>query len=274
MKLYTVGEILKKLDNCIQYKIPFSHIRYGDGGIKFIHSILYNDNDQLAQIIRREGLPKYNINEIFELWGYYSRQADCIDTPEVYFDGKFWPRRKKPGKPINDDTHARMIMWRELYDRAEFDNENYCNPESNYLMVLNIPGRKNLFDIMKNRKTCVITVFPEVKEVLHEYDIDIIKIVGHNQNQYKNSYHEVIDKITHKANDYDLWLVAAGELGRIYTGHIKECGGRAIDIGFVIEYWLSSYIHPRLYGFVASSLDNKLEMKLTREAERKYLKHI
>jgi len=32
MKIYNVGEILSNLENCIEYKLPFSHIRFGDGG--------------------------------------------------------------------------------------------------------------------------------------------------------------------------------------------------------------------------------------------------
>ncbi len=40
---------------------------------------------------------------------------------------------------------------------------------------------------------------------------------------------------------------------------IKECGGRAIDLGFVIDYWTDGYIHPIL----CSSLENKLELRLT-----------
>jgi hypothetical protein len=123
--------------------LPFSHIRFGDGGIKFIHAILNNDREQLNLIVKKEGLPPHKILEVFEMWGYYARNASYIDTPEVYFTGKFWPRIKKKDKPINSDTELKMRDWYKLYDDAEFDNENYCNPESNYLMVLKTTKKKH-----------------------------------------------------------------------------------------------------------------------------------
>ncbi len=269
--IYKIEDIFNKLENCIKHKLPFSHIRFGDGGIKFMHSLLYNDVRQLATIIEKEGMPRRNLIQIFELWGYYARQADFIDTPEVYYNGEFWPRIKKPGKPINQETDDKMRDWKTLYSCSEFDNENYCNPESNCLMILNRPGKQNLFDVMKNRKVCCITAKPEIGKIFPE--LDIVKIVGQWKNQYKNSFDKTIEIINSTATDYDFWLVAAGELGRIYSGVIKECGGRCLDIGFVIEYWLTGYIHPRFHLFVNTSLNNKYELVLTDEG-KKYDKYI
>jgi hypothetical protein len=263
MKIYKIEEILNKLEKCIKYKLPFSHIRFGDGGIKYIHSILYNEKHQLSVIIKKEGIPRSKLLEVFELWGYYARQADFIDTPEVYFMDTFWPRVKKPGKPISEATYKKLSMWRDLYSRAEFDNENYCNPESNYLMITKIKQNKTLLDVMKKRKIAIITARPEVKSKLNEFDTTVIKIVGHYENQYKNSFKQLVSIIEHTAKDYDFWLVAAGELGRIYTGLIKEHGGRAVDIGFVAEYWLGEGIHTRFMSYLRPNWDNALELYLT-----------
>jgi hypothetical protein len=273
MKIYTISEILNKLEQCIKYKIPFSHIRFGDGGIKFIHCILFKDLEQLKIIVEKEGLPIYKIIEVFESWGYYARQADFIDTPEVYYNKIFWPRIKKPGKAITKETNQKMKMWNYLYENSEFDNENYCNPESNCLMILDIFGRRNIFDLMKNRKMCVICTSYEIKDILKNYDIDVVKIVGQWENHYDNCFSNVVDVIKCNATKYDFWMVAAGELGRIYTGMIKEYGGRAVDLGFVIDYWLNGYLHPRFHKFITSSLNNKLELRLTKEG-RKYLEYI
>jgi hypothetical protein len=269
MKIYQISEILKKLDNCIINNLPFSHIRFGDGGIKFIHAVLFNDVEQLKIITKKEGIPYSKIDEIFEMWGYVSRRADFIDCPEVYFDGQFWPRMKGESKYMNQKTSDKMVMWKTLYRSAEFDNENYCNPESNYLMLLRDVFKKNLFDIMKNRKLCIITARPEVKEVLIEkgYDVDVIKIVGHYQDQYTNSFGEVIIKIYEMAKNYDLFMISAGELGRIYSGYIKEHGGRCVDIGFVTEFFLGEELHPRLKMFMKRSEDNPLELELTEKGK-------
>jgi hypothetical protein len=263
MKIYTTQEILNKLDWCIRYKMPFSHIRLGDGGIKFLHSILFKDLEQLDIIVKKEGLPSYKIIEIFELWGYYTRQADFIDTPEVYYNDTFWPRVKKPNKPINPETDQKLRIWKYLYNNSEIFNENYCNPESNCLFILDIPGRRNIFDLMKDRKVCIICARPEVKHSLYNYDVDIVEIVGQYEKQYNVSFRSVVEVIKNTARKYDFWIIAAGELGRIYTGMIKEFGGRAVDIGFVIDYWVDGYIHPRFHQFLSSSLNNKLELRLT-----------
>jgi len=264
--IYKIEDILNKLEHCIEYKLPFSHIRFGDGGIKFIHCMLYGDLKQLATIIKKEGLPQQKLTEIFELWGYYARQADFIDTPEVYYNGEFWPRIKKPGKPINAETDEKMREWKDLYERSEFDNENYCNPESNCLFIVKIPGKRNLLDFMKGKKVCCITAKPEIKTLFPEWDI--VKIVGQWKNQYANSFKEVVDIIKSTSRNYDFWLVAAGELGRIYSGLIKENGGRCLDIGFVIEFWLTGYIHPRFHLFVNKAIDNRFELVLTDEGKQ------
>ncbi len=271
--IYKIEDILSKLENCIEYKIPFSHIRFGDGGIKFIDSILNGNFDQLKLIVKKEGISSSKIIEVFELWGYYARHADFIDTPEVYFNDTFWPRMKKINRDINESTKIKMTNWKTLYHQSEFDNEKYCNPESNYLMIIKRPGHKNLLDIMKDKKIALITAKPEVGSLFQDYSVDIIKIVGHYENQYKNSFHKVMDLIRYTATNYDFWMVAAGELGRIYTGSIKECGGRAIDIGFVVEFWCGEKLHPRLQPYLSNSIDNRFELRLTSEGI-KYAKYI
>lgn len=276
MKIFKVDEILNKLDNCIVYKKPFSVIRFGDGGIKFIHALLHRDSKELDGIIIKEGLPVRDLVPILELWGLYARKADFIDCPEVYFDGTFWTRIKNPHRKMGKRTRLKLLDWKSIYYSAEFDNENYCNPELNYLSILRREGKRNLFDIMKNRKVCIITTFPEVRQALYDYKklhVDTIKIVGQFEDHYKNSFEDVVKIIKESSKKYDLWLVAGGELGRIYSGMIKENGGRSFDLGFVIEFWLGKDIHPRLQLFVERSLTNPLELKLT-EKGKKYEDYI
>lgn len=269
MKIFKIKEILDELEFCIKNKLPFSHIRFGDGGIKFIHAILTYDKEQIDVICKKEGIPYSKIVEVFQLWGYYARRANFIDSPEVYFSGEFWDRMRKPGKALTQETYDRMIMWKELYSRSEFDNSRYCNPESNYLMILNL-GNKTILDLMKDRKICLITAKPGVLVNLRQYDIEVITIVPQYKNHYKSSFKNTVDKIINTANDYDFWLVAAGELGRIYTGMIKEHGGRAVDIGFVIEYWMGDQLHPRLRLFMEPDPENDLQLILTEKYGIKY----
>ena len=266
MKVYKVKHILNKLEDCIERDIPFSHIRFGDGGLKYMAAVLIGDNKSLWDIVRKEGMPIERSVEILELWGYYARQADFIDSPQVYIDGFFWPRIKSEDKRISEGTARKLITWKEYYSRSEIDNENYCNPESNYLMTIRFAkNRKNILDLMKGRKVCIITARPGIKETLKTfgYNVDVIQIVRQYEDHYKRSFKDTVYEIRERADKYDFWLIAAGELGRIYSGLIKEHGGRTIDIGFIIEFWLGWDLHPRLEMFLERNPDNYLETKLT-----------
>lgn len=269
MKIYKVDEILSKLKNCIEYKLPFSHIRFGDGGIKLLHALYYNDVEQLLLISKREGIPMEKIVYISELWGYYARRADFIDTPIVYFNDEFWPRLRAKEKHITEKTLERLLMWDELYYNSEFDNNKFCNPESNYLMILN-NKEPNLLDIMKKKKIALITAKPNVRSTFRDFkmNVDIIEIVGHFQNHYEKSFSQTVEYINDTVTAYDLWLVAAGELGRLYTGIIKEKGGRAVDVGFVAEFWTGLSLHPRLQPFMVRNPDNFMEIILTEEGKK------
>ena len=270
MKIYKVKEILDKLENCIENDIPFSHIRFGDGGLKYMAAILDGDIKNLKIILNKEGMPAERIVDILELWGYYARQADFVDTPQVYMDGYFWPRIKGKTKDISEGTSHKLITWKDYYSRCEIDNENYCNPESNYLMTLTSPYHKrNLLDVMKDRKVCIITARPGIKATLQEfgYNVDIIQIVKQYEDHYKRCFTDTIYQIRERASNYDFWLVAAGELGRLYSGVIKEYGGRTIDIGFVIEFWMGWDLHPRLEVFMERNPDNYLEALLTKRGQ-------
>jgi len=276
MKIYRVGEILLKLENCIENDIPFSHIRFGDGGLKYMSAVLTGDVNNLYKILKKEGLPFNRIVEILDMWGYYARRADFVDTPQVYIDGYFWPRVRDEERRISDSTQRKLIGWRDLYSRCEIDNENYCNPESNYLMTIRFDkNRRNILDVMKHRRVCIITAIPEIKESLRsfDYDVDVIEIVAQYENQYKNSFEDVVSQISERATEYDFWLTAGGELGRIYSGLIKEYGGRTIDIGFVIEFWIGHDLHPRLNPFLIRNPNNYLETILNDKGKafRRYL---
>jgi hypothetical protein len=268
MRIYKLKEVLKSLEYSIRNKTPFSLIRFGDGGIKFIHAMINDDTDQLNDIIEKEGIPRNNMMEVFELWGYYARHATFIDSPEVYFSSEFWPRLKGPEKPMNRKTRERLENWKELYNDAEFDTDRFCNPEINFLSILRRRHERNLLDILKGKRIGCITTFPEIKEKLseHSYDIDVFQIVGQYERHYENSFIQTIDYIRRTANIYDIWLIAAGELGRIYTGLIKQLGGRAFDIGFVIEYWLELDIPIRLKPFLKICSGNSLELQLKSKA--------
>ncbi len=267
MKVYNTLEVLQKLEDSINAKIPFSLVRFGDGGIKLIHAYFYNDNDQLDQIIKKEGIPRDKIKSLIDLWAISATTADFVDTPYVYFSDEFWPR-VRGHKSMSKRTIERLKMWRRIYRIANFDVKNYCNPEVNFLSCLNIFENKGFPDILKDKKICIITSRSDLKKVLSSYTtyIDIVNIPGFTYNQYE-VFHRVLNKIKLDSKKYDLWLVAAGELGRIYTGIIKFHGGISFDIGSVVDFWATGEIPVRLSPYVEID-QNHLKIKLTEEGEK------
>jgi hypothetical protein len=262
--------ILSQLESAIITKQPFGLVRFGDGTIKAIHSFLTNDIEQIAEISKQEGIPIQNFERIIEFWKTSANLCDYIDTPEVYFSGKFWERTRKKKKQMSEKTLKRLKEWKKLYDRIGITNENYCNPEVNYLSCILRTNMKTLPDIMKNRKICCITSRIDVKIKLGRmYDIDLVKIPGKNENQYI-SINRIINLIDNKATKYDLWLIAAGELGRIYPGLIKFKGGRAFDVGSLIDFWCTREVPSRLKPYMQETIHSPLKLILTEEGMEFY----
>lgn len=265
IQIAKTSEILNRLDYAINNKKSFGLVRFGDGTTKAIHSFLNKDYEQIINISEQEGIPISVFDRIIDFWKTSANHCDYIDTPEVYFSDKFWGRTKGlKKKSMSKKTIMRLKMWKKLYSKIGIVNENYCNPEVNFLScIIGKYGKKCLPDLLKNKKICCITSRCDVNEKLLDYDIDVLKINGKFENQYINSFEKVIEKIDCEANKYDLWLIAAGELGRIYPGLIKFKGGRAFDIGSLIDYWCGEGIPSRLKAYLTITNHHPLKFALT-----------
>ncbi len=272
-RISRVVEILRHLHVCIEKKTPFSLIRFGDGGLKMMNSVNFNRQKNVAIIADKEGIPISEMDRIIQLWAKYANEADYIDTPAVYDKEYFWGRYKKGYNPINSRTQALLDRWENVYNDAGIitKRRQYCNPEFNWLSILDLPV--NLIDIMKNKKICFISVFSDIPCLSEKFDIDFIQVVGHYENQFQNSFGMVIEYIKANANKYDLWLNSSGELGRVYSGVIKENGGRVLDMGFVAQFWDSQQRPERFKKFMMPHMEDNLKMELT-DSGLKYRRNI
>lgn len=272
---YKTEEILKKLDTCIKTSEPFALVRMGDGGLKLIHAFLNNDYEQINHISKQEGIPVSLIQKVLKLWKSSANICDYIDSPAIYFSTKFWNRTKGFNKKsMSDKTILRLKLWKMLYSEIGINNINYCNPEVNFLScIVGKYGKISLPDLLKDKKICCVTSRSDVNEKIPEYNIDVLKIAGKNEDQYENSFFKVIDKIENDSTKYDIWLIAAGELGRIYPGLIKFMGGRAFDIGSLIDCWCGEEIPSRLKPYFQKTNHHYLKFSLTTDG-RKFIKYI
>jgi len=265
--IFKTKDILNKLNSAIIEKNPFSMIRFGDGGLKMMYSIYHQNKENIKIIGEKEGIPYENMKYIITLWAKYANTADFIDTPSIYDGIKFWKRYKKGITPINCRTQLLLNNWKNVYSKAGISTEfrQYCNPEFNWLSILNNP--LNLLNIMKNKKICFISIFDNISN-LSGYDIKYVKIVNHYENHFKNSFSDTITYIEENVNKYDLWLNSSGELGRIYSGRIKELGGRVLDMGFVAQYWNNLERPLRFSKFMEIDKKNPLQLQLTKSGLR------
>lgn len=269
---YKVDYILDKLQNAINNKVPFSLIRFGDGGLKLIYYFLTDEKNELRKISEKEGIPLRKMREVLEAWRFFANSADFIDSPQCYFEG-FWDRYKLLGEKRSKKSYSLLRNWDIIYSLIGIENKNFCNPEINFLSILNF--KNNLFDLLKNRKICCITNHDNIQNFLNisGIEVEVIKIVGWYQNHF-DYFKETIDKINNYINmDFDLFLIGAGELGRIYTGYIKFLGGRAFDLGSVFDFWVCGTIPLRLKIFLEIDPDNTLMVKLS-EDRREYIYNI
>jgi len=273
VKIAKTNTILNRLDYSIKNKLPFSIVRFGDGTIKAIHAYLTNDHAQLKSISIQEGIPIVAFEKIINFWKTSANYCDYIDSPAVYFNNKFWKRTKRKKKQMSEKTIKRLYMWGELYSKIGITNKNYCNPEINFLSC--IAGRKSLLDLLEGKKICCITSRIDAKEILSKYfdNIEIIQISGKNENQFINCFSKVINIIDTYAKEYDIWLIAAGELGRVYPGLIKFNGGRAFDVGSLIDVWCGDELPDRLKPYLTKTIHHPLKFVLT-ESGKEFAKYI
>ncbi len=275
MKIFNTVEVLKDFEDHINRGIPWALLRLGDGGLKFIHSVLFNDSDQLSEIVKKEGIPENKAKDILDLWATSSNICDYIDTSEVYFTDQFWDRVRKGKQKMHEETLNKMHNWRKLHILSKIKNTSYCNPEINFLSCMDFFDR-SLIEILQRKKICFITSYDK-NEIMDKVKIgkkvDIIQIVKNDEDHYHNSFNKVIMSIENNAKNYDVWLVAAGELGRIYTGLIKYKGGISFDIGSTIDYWCRDIIPIRLVWFLKPSPEHAMKLSLTEDGEqyREYL---
>jgi len=269
-KIHTVDEIINDLNIAISEKKSWSLIRFGDGGLKFIWAVMMKERPMINSISKKEGIPESQFGSVLKYWTNYANEANYIDCPQVYMTGKFWPRVKGENKKISVQTKYKLEKWKELYKYAMFKNTNFCNPEINYISIIRRYRKSNLLTVMKDRKICFITAVPSAVKALRKsgYDVDIIHIVRQFDDHYNKSFPQTIQLIKKFADKYDLFLVAAGELGRIYSGLIKEYNGRAIDIGFVAEFWGGKDVHTRLRPFLARHKSSDLELQIRSKATK------
>jgi hypothetical protein len=241
--IYPTEFILKELNNCVVKKEPFSIIRLGDAGLGIIYSFNCKgivdrgkwkggkgrkmSNNILGQLtvppFRRERIVKAVINAC--------DNANFVDCYEAFF---FLNTMKGVG--------ILGEKWKDIHECCGITNTKYCSSFVHYFSITD--GEYNLFNIMKNRKIFCIT--STEKKTLERLKIksgaDVIDSYqiprrGRKGGHYRLHFKRIMRLIKRNAKDYDLFLIGAGFLGKVYCGKIKQLGGRAFDAGRLFDFW-------------------------------------
>ena len=241
-KIYTTEEILKDLDNHIKNKLPFSTIRFGDAVYGMLASYLCPDvidkdkwkmprGKKIADSIMGQlTIPSDIRMNMIKRVVIAANNANYCDSYVAY-------------SLLNSAKGVGIIgkNWKAIHEGSGITNDKYCNCFLHYFSI--VEGELNLFDIMKNRKIfCIsnqVQITDRLKTKSQAHTIDSYKIPrrGRKGEHYRKHYKKIMGIIRKNSKMYDLFLIGAGFLGKIYCDEVKRCGGRSFDSGRLFDFW-------------------------------------
>jgi len=250
--------VLRNIKSHLEFGTPFSVVRIGDGDLKLLWEL---KNGRInKQKFSRSGIPHKKIGELIQIYRDGCNSATYTSSFEHYFTPRMWNRKFSSG------TADKVRQWKKVYRQLGIENTKFCSPEIGFLFFIN-EVKFNLFNQMKGKKVCIITNYKHLKRKFDNSgcDVDVFTIPGIGKGHY-SVYHENVSKLKGMIDDYDMFLVSAGALGKGYSFHIKSAGGIVIDVGQITRYWISGAIADRYKGILTKA-DN-YTVKFTKKAEK------
>ncbi len=256
---------LKIIDH-IQNKIPLSLIRLGDGEGNFLD---YEKEWQKFQEKDREtiqrtwwGCVRIDQNEWQKLKGDYVsaiQNADIIGIPEFYrFCRSFRIQLIEKNQTVG--FRGLITIIHTLLNPSFYPEPNRIQPSDSSLTSCHIHHNLEtwgLYQLIFNQiKDCsVISCHEEVSKFLQkQHGVTVKKFYKipseykysqlfdyndqKNKSHYPDYFQQICSEIT-VSYQGEVFLVAAGFLGKIYCNIIKMKGGIALDVGSIADYWLN-----------------------------------
>lgn len=241
-KIHTTEEILKDLNQCIVKKKPFSTIRYGDAVYGMVASFLCpglidsgkwkgSKGRKFANTIMGQlTIPTNN------RLGFINRVVRAADNANYCdsFEAYHYLDSKKGVGIVGE-------KWKDIHECVGITNTSYCSCYLHYFSI--VDGEYNLLNIMNGRKIfCVsnqVHIARKLQEVSGAATIDTYQIPrrGRSGKHFREHFRKIMNIIRDNARNYDLFLIGAGFLGKVYCDKIKRCGGRAFDAGRLFDLW-------------------------------------
>lgn len=239
----------------IQTKTPTSIIRLGDGEGIFLDYetfLLQHQKEDMTTIQKRwwgeSRIPDSEITGIQNKIKQSINNADVLGIPNLL-------RMVKSNEQIKTkkSVHHRGLLAINYYlEKSYQPNQNTvltsCHLQNDFevwnlynyiftdvkrlkIITCHKGVDKLLFSKFGIVDTEVITIPPES---FHSHKFGVHQKVNSHYPDFFNQMHQKIN-----CNQGDIYLVAAGFLGKIYCGYIKQSGGIGIDIGSVVDLWMN-----------------------------------
>lgn len=275
--IHGTQEILIDLNYHIETGLPFSTVRFGDGCLAICVSLARRNNslsfrwpeikhykDITQSIFWKLGIPPNEGTAVIKKLIWSANTANYIDSQDAVFVDLL--TESSLGRQFNRTTNIssiwdRLVLhrrhwrkghgvlaskWKEIHIQTGIKNQYYCNPWLHYFSLIN--GEYNLLDIIEGKRIfCISNRIENPVMLLRKTSgaevVDYFRIPRRGGKRrgsrihYPRYFPQVSNIIKRKARKYDLFLIGAGLLGKIYCGLVKQHGGRAFDLGQIFDIW-------------------------------------
>lgn len=275
------NDVYNRINDAIETNTPFALIRYYDGEGAF-YKISQRDSEYVKKRMQYYfGDIDFRIeyvdlikNDLVESL----KHADVIGVvpPEIYEnlrqfennrsenDSKLHNLNKRINNAIDLDGVWRILASYDLVMKNMNKNSVLCSKDIHYELVLS----KLIYKLIRKLKKITLITSQPLKEPLQKIfslNVDVIIVperaidsgkrnaTGH----FPKRYFEIINELGKNLKG-NVFLVGAGPLGKKYCCEIKKNGGIALDIGAVMDSWISFGSRPEHYDNGCEALDKRL----------------
>lgn len=253
----TVDQVYAQIRDSISKNIPYSLIRLGDGEAK---ALVYYDN------MKTEIIPKYQSiaigNNIWQNWF----GTDITTVNEFNLSLLFADYKKA--------IFSASVLATVTEQRFRSDTSHFGYMAHQEFFLKEVPATQDFTDSMVHYQLNemdrflarllngqIVSFISPYDQLAPRFSLTVGCKIGRSfvipgerrlptevldncaSAHYPQVYHTLLKELR-MCRPGEVFLVAAGFLGKIYCGVIKEAGGIAIDVGSIVDGWMGYNTRP------------------------------
>ncbi|WP_236728824.1 hypothetical protein [Methylobacterium sp. WSM2598] len=255
-------DVVEEAARCLDAEAPYLVLRLGDGEAAYItlgsddeatYPDLYSQNrEALAEVWFRDTAFAHDprLPEMLGSFDAALAEADCLGVCSRHV-----------ARELHAKATGRSLIWainplRKLAQLAELDpastpHRTLCDPYMHFVLA----SSGGLARLIEGRaQVGIVTCHADLATALqHHYRIghvELIQVPGEKSHgavlgaeiiagrHWPDRYDAVRALLRHGNRRGQLWLLAAGFLGKIYGGDLRRSGAVVIDIGSIADLWM------------------------------------